>query len=227
MYIQNIRLVLCLCLYCTLCVTHIAQASSIKPLWVANYFSGQEVLSPNYEGIAFIDIEGESPTLQEVATVESHAKQVLASRFASIVQSRITEHLSDDNGDTSQSAYYQGIAESRLKIKVDNTVFWFDDDENVLWAKVTIPKNKVGSSIEDAPLLLLPTKISHVYGIIYRFEQNDVWIKLEDGRSLCFRTNETISIGDRVIVAYDGKNPKEVYSNNNKLEGCIVINPRI
>lgn len=206
----------------------IAHASTDKPQWVSTYFSGERTHSGDYEGIAFMEIKGNHPTMQELATVESHAKQVLASRYKAIVQSRTVEHLSDYNGKTSQEASYEGLAESSLKITIAMPVFWHDEDENMIWAKVSVPRNKVDAWIEDAPLLSLSKKMTQVHGLIYRFMRNEVWIKLEDGRALRFKpddyANEPIVVGDRVIVAYDGNRAKEVYCDGVKLQGRIFIN---
>ncbi|KAF1073758.1 hypothetical protein MKHDV_03379 [Halodesulfovibrio sp. MK-HDV] len=209
-----------MCFLFLLCFPSVSLA--IKPIWVAEYFSGNVSQFAEYAGVAFISIKGSTPTQSEISDVEKRAKVALARQFESVVSSQTGDSMSESNGQSSQSVYSKGQFKTKLQLRTNPPALWFDEDRHQLWARVSIPKDKSSEWVKDAPLKYDKVMLREVHALVYRLRNNIVWLKTDEGRKVRFKTNEDLSVRERVVVMYKGASPREVYWEGVKLEGQIV-----
>lgn len=207
---------------CLVCLSLPSHAVGNVPNWVQTYFSGTATQSQDYEGIAFLDIKGKTPSAYEIEQVEKSAQAALVRQLESNVHAETSSIVSETNGIVFDAAQQKTAAQSHLKVRIDSSVRWFDERQKRLWAKVTIPRRTVEDWIHKADSLYAPVKVTKEHGIIYRHSHDEIWIKLEDGRKVFFKTKEALSTIDRVIVTFHGNDANEVYYNNKKLHGTFI-----
>lgn len=195
---------------------------AIKPIWVAEYFSGSASQSAEYAGVAYISIKGSTPTQTEITDVEKRAKVALARQFESVVSSQTGDSMSEINGQSSQSAYSKGHLKTKLQLRTNPPVLWLDEDQHHLWARVSIPKDKSSEWVKDAPLKYSKVMLREVQALVYRSRNNIVWLKTDEGRKVRFETNADLSVRERVVVMYKGASPREIYWEGEKVEGKIL-----
>lgn len=217
--------ILCLCALCILSTISISFAkntvSSDAPDWVRTYFNGSSGSPLDYEGIAYIKTQGNFPTIQENATVEKFAKAAIISMIETDLHADLTTITSEKNGVVFDFAREKVDAQSHVKIRIDSSSRWFDKDERMLWARVTIPKNKVGEWTTVIDDNTKHVNVVQKHGILYRYTNGVAWIRLEEGRTLYFSTEDYITVGDRVIVTYRGNKPMQMCCENQNIQGCF------
>ncbi len=219
------RKIFFLCILCVVFTASITVAKDIEhgdaPDWVRNYFNGSSGSTVDYEGIAYLKTQGEFPTVQENATVEKFAKAAIISMIETDLHADLTTITSEKNGVVFDFVREKVDAQSHVKIRIDSASRWFDKAERMLWARVTIPRDKVGAWTTTIDDNAMPVKVLQKHGILYRYTNGVAWIRLEEGRTLYFSTDAYLTVGDRVIVTYRGNKPIQICCENQNIQGCF------
>ncbi|MFI3271565.1 MAG: hypothetical protein R3Y11_05600 [Pseudomonadota bacterium] len=214
---------------CVLSLSHVALASEhatggAKPDWVRSFLQEGYHNPHDYEGIAFLEIKGKSPTFDEATLVADRAKGALASMLSSKVFKVVNEHVAERNGVAVDEAQVNATTMSSLQLQTEKPVFWFDEGKKVLWAKVYIPRHKAEQWVTTLPDLPVQEERRKVYGLVHYLCEGGCVIRLEEGYSLRVETDDAyITAGERIFVDYVGNKPQAVYTTSGtKIEGRIV-----
>lgn len=214
---------LCLSMLCSLLLTSGAIASSPKPQWVSSFFEGGYYDPINYEGVAFLEIKGKTPSFNETNVVADMAKGALASSLRSQVHKVVNTRLEEYNGVIINEGKINSTAESHLQMRTEKPVFWHDQENGVLWAKVCIPRDEADKAIEEVPDLLIQQERRQIYGVVHFLFDGGCVLRLEEGYSLRLETDDAfIDVGERIFVDYLGNKPQAVYTTSGtKIEGKL------